>query len=110
MPPCKKHIFVCTNLRPNEPAGCCEPKGGSAIHARFKERIKEMGLAHEVRANKSGCLDACAHGPTVVIYPQGLWYGGVKLGDVDEIIDKSIIRDEVIERLRLVPQGPSGMK
>lgn len=105
MPPFRKHIFVCTNLRPNEPEGCCEPKGGSAIHARFKERIKELGLAHEVRANKAGCLDACATGPTVLIYPQGLWYGGVRISDVNEIIEKSVIKDEVIERLKPTLKG-----
>lgn len=101
MPSFKKHIFICTNLREKDPASSCQPKGGVDVQKRFKERLKEMGLAHEVRANQSGCLDACKHGVSLVIYPQGLWYGHVTVNDVDEIIEKSIKGDAVIERLQI---------
>lgn len=74
-------------------------KGGLQIQQRFKERLKELGLASDVRANQCGCLDACAQGVTMVIYPQAVWYGHVKLEDVDEIIEKSVVGDEVVERL-----------
>ena len=36
--------------------------------------INDNGLKGKVRANKSGCLDVCEHGPAVVIYPEGHWY------------------------------------
>lgn len=101
MPPFKKHIFICTNFRDKDPASSCRPKGGLAVQERFKARLKEMGLAHEVRANQSGCLDMCKHGVSLVIYPQGLWYGHVTIDDIDEIIEKSIQGDTVIERLKL---------
>lgn len=72
----------------------------------FKEKLKQLGLSADVRANRSGCLDACQHGVAVVIYPDQIWYGGVKLEDIDEIIDKSILKDEVIERLKINFAGP----
>jgi (2Fe-2S) ferredoxin len=56
-------------------------------------------LKGRVRANKSGCLDACELGPVVAIYPQGTWYLGVAASDVEEIIDSSVADDEVVERL-----------
>ena len=45
----------------------------------------------KVRINKSGCLDECAHGPIVDVYPDGFWYYNVQLDDVYEIITQSII-------------------
>ncbi len=97
----KKHLFICTNHRENDPQSSCRIKGGLEIQQCFKDKLKKLGLAHEVRANQSGCLDACAKGPTMVIYPKGLWYGPIKIEDVDEIIEKSIVGDTVIERLVL---------
>jgi len=98
----KKHIFICTNLRENNLASCCHPKGGLEVQRRFKQRIKELNTHTDIRVNKSGCLDACEQGVTLVIYPQQIWYGGVTVDDVDEIIEKSVLGDEIIERLKIV--------
>jgi (2Fe-2S) ferredoxin len=54
-----------------------------------------------VRANKSGCLDQCELGPTVVVYPEAVWYGHVQPEDVDEIIDSHIVNGQPVERLRI---------
>jgi (2Fe-2S) ferredoxin len=54
-----------------------------------------------VRANKSGCLDQCELGPTVAVYPDGVFYGGVRPEDVDEIIESHIIHGQPVERLRI---------
>jgi (2Fe-2S) ferredoxin len=74
-------------------------KGGSEIKAKFKSRLKELGLAPNIRANTSGCLDACEFGPVVVVYPEQIWYGGVTPEDVDEIIERHIKNNEPVERL-----------
>ena len=68
---------------------------------RFKELVAKLGLKGEVRANAAGCMDACAFGITVVVYPEGVWYGRVKLEDVDEIVQSHIIGGVPVERLRL---------
>ena len=52
-----------------------------------------------VRANKAGCLDQCELGPTVVIYPHGIWYGGVQAEDVTRIIEETIIGGRIIPEL-----------
>ncbi len=52
-----------------------------------------------MRANKSGCLDQCARGTTVVVYPEGTWYGGVTAEDVEEIIREHIVGGEIVDRL-----------
>jgi (2Fe-2S) ferredoxin len=98
----EKHIFVCTNTRePGSARGCCNPTGAGELQKLFKAAISERGLKGGVRANKSGCLDQCEHGPTVVVYPEGVWYGGVRPGDVEEIVESHIIGGVPVERLRL---------
>ena len=57
-----------------------------------------------MRANKSGCLEQCEVGPTVVVYPDAVWYGGVTPADVDEIIDSHIVGGQPVKRL-LIPDS-----
>jgi (2Fe-2S) ferredoxin len=96
----QRHVFVCINERPaSHPKGCCLEKGSAAIRDTLKAELQKRGLARIVRANNSGCLDACAFGPSMVIYPEGIWYGGVKEEDVPEIIEQTIMRGTVIPRL-----------
>jgi (2Fe-2S) ferredoxin len=102
MPPFERHIFVCCNQRePGHPRGCCDPDAEDRLQKAFKKALADRGLGRRVRANRSGCLDQCEHGPTVVVYPDAVWYGGVTLADVDEIVDRHIIGGEPVERLRL---------
>jgi (2Fe-2S) ferredoxin len=102
MPKFEKHIFVCCNQRPaGHPRGCCDPQGKAELQWIFKQKLAERGLQHKVRANKSGCLDQCEHGPNLVVYPEGVWYGRVTPADVDEIIESHILGGKPVERLIL---------
>ena len=95
-----KHIFICVNERPDSSLkGDCSRLGSKEIRMRFVELINEHGLKGKVRANKSGCLDACEVGPSIVIYPLGVWYTNFEVSDVDEIFQKSILNDKIVERL-----------
>jgi (2Fe-2S) ferredoxin len=98
----RHHVFVCENHRPpDDPRGCCAAKGSEAIRAAFKEELARRGLKREIRANAAGCLDACADGPTVVVYPEGVWYGHVRLEDVPEIVERHLVNGVPVERLLL---------
>ena len=100
MPPFTSHIFICCNRRePGHSRGCCNPDGSDSLRNLFKASVKRHGLGPEVRANQSGCLDQCELGPTVVIYPQGIWYGGVQPADVERIIEETVIGGRVLEDL-----------
>lgn len=100
MPAFTNHIFVCCNRRDaGSTRGCCDPEGSEALRSAFKAELKKCHLGPCVRANKAGCLDQCELGPTVVIYPQAIWYGGVKLSDVSRIVAETVIGGRVIEDL-----------
>jgi (2Fe-2S) ferredoxin len=96
------HVFVCENRRDeSDPRGSCAARGSEAVRQAFKTELARRGLKGEVRANAAGCLDACALGPTVVVYPEGVWYGRVRPEDVPEIVERHLIGGEPVERLRL---------
>ena len=102
MPPYEKHVFVCVNERPDgHPRGCCSAKQSVEIRARLKKMAAKAGLKGRVRINKAGCLDECERGVTVVVYPEGVWYGRVTLDDVDELFQSHILEGRPVERLRL---------
>ena len=69
----------------------------------MKARAKKMDLGTRVRINRSGCLDRCELGPTMVIYPEGVWYTYRTREDIDEILDRHVLRGERVERLLLEP-------
>ncbi len=98
----RHHVFVCENRRdPSDPRGCCAARGGVEVREALKAELKRRGLKGQVRANSAGCLDACAHGPTVVVYPEGVWYGGVAVEDVPEIVERHLVGGRPVERLLL---------
>jgi (2Fe-2S) ferredoxin len=102
MPPFQRHVFVCTNVRPaGHPKGCCAEKGSEAVRDALKEQVAKRGLKGSVRANAAGCLDACEHGVSIVVYPENVWYRGVTLQDVDEIVEEHLVNGRPVERLRI---------
>jgi (2Fe-2S) ferredoxin len=105
MPKFEHHIFVCTNQREaGHPRGSCNPTGSGELHQLFKTGVAVRGLKGRVRANKTGCLDQCEHGPNVVIYPEAVWYGHVTAADVDEILDSHILGGRPVERLMIAEE------
>lgn len=69
----------------------------------MKARVKALGLngAHNVRINRAGCLDRCAEGPLLVVYPQAIWYTFVDETDLEEIIQQHLLLGQTVERLRI---------
>ena len=99
-----KHVFFCCNQRDaNADRPCCNAKGASAMRDYAKRRVKELGLAGEgkIRINQAGCLDRCEEGPSIVVYPDAVWYTYVDKADIDEIIEEHLQNGRVVERLRM---------
>jgi (2Fe-2S) ferredoxin len=96
----EKHIFVCANQKAEGKKCCGEAFGMEAVQ-HLRSRIKEANLQVEIRAQKAGCLDVCQHGPALVIYPEGTFYGSLTMGNLDQIFDSHILKGEKIESLEL---------
>lgn len=101
-PKYQKHLFICANQRgADAPRPSCGEQTGLALVAAFKKAIKDKNLDIRIRAQRTGCLDLCEHGPTVAVYPEGVIYGNVSLADVQEIVDEHIEKGTPVERLKL---------
>lgn len=98
----KHHVFFCTNQRANGEA-CCNDHGASDMRAYAKDKVKALAdqIPQRVRVNMAGCLDRCAEGPVMVVYPDAVWYTYVDKSDIDEIIDEHLIHGRVVERLKV---------
>jgi (2Fe-2S) ferredoxin len=95
------HVFVCCNRRPDGHArGSCAARGSERLRDYMKARAKELGL-RRVRVNMAGCLDRCEFGPTVVIYPEGVWYRPRTTDDIDEILQAHLQEGGRARRLML---------
>jgi (2Fe-2S) ferredoxin len=95
----RRHVFVCLNERdPSDPRGCCKQRGSGEIFKTLKEGAARAGLS-DVRVNRAGCLDHCELGPSVVIYPEAVWYHVPSVEDAQEILQEHVIGGKVVERL-----------
>ncbi|MBI3393029.1 MAG: (2Fe-2S) ferredoxin domain-containing protein [Nitrospirae bacterium] len=101
MPKYTHHLFMCMNERPaSDPRGSCTARGAGPLMEHLKVRAKEMDLPG-VRANKAGCLDACDRGPSLVVYPEGVWYTVRTTADIDRILEEHVKGGRVVESLRM---------
>ena len=91
----KRHIVLCGGT------GCLSSHSDK-IKEKFEEVLAERGVADKATVNIVGCFGFCSQGPFVKIYPEDTLYRLVKIEDVEEIVDKDIIGNEVVERLLYV--------
>ena len=94
-----KHVFICTNERPQGSRVSCGEVHGLELVAAFKKLVKDRGLNTTIRAQRAGCLEACEAGPSVVVYPEGIFYSRVQLSDVEEIVTEHLENNNPVKRL-----------
>ena len=96
-----RHVFFCVNQREaGHPRGCCMDKGSGELREYMKAKAKKMKLKR-VRINSSGCLDRCELGPSVVIYPEGVWYTCKTKDDIDEVLETHVRDGGRVRRLMM---------
>jgi len=85
MEPFRFHLFVCTQQKPKGVPSC--PASGSlAVLDRLDREIQTRGLSDNVQLTTCGCMGLCDEGPTMVVYPEGVWYRRVQPSDISEIV------------------------
>ncbi len=104
----KRKILVCCGTG-------CVAGGNLNVYHELKKRMDELGIPCEVSLTehhadtiglkKSGCHGFCEMGPLVRIEPEGWLYTQCQVSDVEEIIQKTILGGEFIERLRYKQNG-----
>ncbi len=100
----ERFVFVCTNERPEgHPKGSCIGRGSAEVFQTFRDlQGEKMVLDFKVVA--TGCLEPCLAGPTVVVHPDNIWYGGVTVDDVEQIIDEHLIEGRPVDLLMITDE------
>ena len=104
--PLSHHVFVCTGKS-------CLARDSAAVRDAFEYELKQRGILFGKEAkgkNPKGSIIVtecasvgfCSIGPTVLIYPDGVWYAQVQPNDVAEIIQEHLVNGRVVERLALM--------
>jgi len=97
-----RHFFVCTNRRAEAvPTPGCGATGSVGVADGLRVARQAHGLLARVYITETQCLGPCpAVGATVVVYPEAVWYTGVKPDDVAEIVAEHMLAGRPVERLR----------
>ncbi|MBF0142346.1 MAG: (2Fe-2S) ferredoxin domain-containing protein [Magnetococcales bacterium] len=97
-----RHVFVCLNQRPEgHPRGSCGALGAKSVMEAFAGEFEKRGLFEKNLLTGAGCMGPCDQGPTVVVYPEGVWYVRVTPKDVPEICESHLVNGTPVARLEL---------
>ena len=100
-----KHVLVCTQNRPpNHPRGSCGMNGSTNVLQEFSQQFEKRGLWGKYALTGTGCIGPCGSGPSVLVYPEGVMYGGVKKEDVVTIIEEHLLGEKPVDRLRVAEE------
>ena len=110
MIPVSHHLLLCAT--PSKALCCPDPAVGAASWDALKRLVRELGLEDPARPEgivlrtKADCLRICAEGPLLLLWPEGIIYGGVSPERIerilqDHIIDGQIIREWVVQKYQL---------
>jgi NADH-quinone oxidoreductase subunit F len=79
--------------------GSCTAAGSTQVLAAVNEEVRRRGLSDEVRVIQTGCRGLCAVGPVMTVYPEGIFYCEVKESDVPELVEETLVKGRIVERL-----------
>ena len=83
----KHHIFVCASFRvAGEAKGVCHRKESGTLLQYLQSELSDRNLDN-VMVSSTGCLNLCDHGPIMVVYPEGCWYGEVNEDKINTVLD-----------------------
>ncbi len=100
----RAHVLVCMGSN-------CVIDNSQGIAQSFNAELERTGISEEVRIVETGCFGMCNYGPTVVIYPGGVFYCKVTPEDVPEIVNEHLINGRMVHRLLYDgPETPKTMQ
>jgi (2Fe-2S) ferredoxin/predicted O-methyltransferase YrrM len=106
MEPFRYHVYVCDQKKPDG-APCCAAQRSGAVIDALRREVGRSGLIDAVQVTVCGSLGLCGRGPNMVVYPEGIWYSGIDVADVAEIVHEHFVEGRPVTRLIAHPDSAS---
>lgn len=90
--PLRKHVLVCVNRD-------CAERGSLPLVTALRRLVKEAGRQLDIKITRTLCMGRCGEGPTVAVYPDGVWYRAVQPADAPELVHEHLLHDRLVARL-----------
>jgi NADH-quinone oxidoreductase subunit F len=88
----RANVLVCSGTS-------CTASGSRSVIGALRAEVARRGLEGEVRVVETGCRGFCAMGPVMIVYPEGIFYCQVQASDTAEIVEETLVKGRVVERL-----------
>ena len=99
MEPFRYHVYACQQEKPGTSLPCCSARGSAQVLEELRKELAAQGLMNDVQVTTCGSLGMCERGPNMVVYPEGIWYSGVQVADVPELVREQVVNGRPLERL-----------
>ncbi|MFO7951960.1 MAG: NADH-ubiquinone oxidoreductase-F iron-sulfur binding region domain-containing protein [Bacillota bacterium] len=77
----------------------CSVQGSKSLFDQLEAYLQKKGYSERIKLKCTGCLGLCESGPLMIVYPQEIFYQKVEPEDLEEIIEKTVLQGEIIDRL-----------
>ncbi|HEY0708902.1 MAG TPA: CbiX/SirB N-terminal domain-containing protein [Polyangia bacterium] len=90
--PLRKHVLVCGNAD-------CADRGSLSLLDHLRQLLRDAGRSRDIRVTRTSCMGRCGEGPTVAVYPDGIWYRGVQSADAPALVNEHLLADRLVPHL-----------
>jgi NADH-quinone oxidoreductase subunit F len=77
----------------------CRATNSQKVYEALSEELAKLPDSSNILIKRTGCHGYCERGPILIVYPSEICYLNLKPADAAEIIEKTALKGEVIERL-----------
>lgn len=93
VPEHQHHVLWCTGPR-------CTAKGAVQLWPHLARTVRENpGLKKKVMLLQTSCQYPCNHGPLMIVYPGGQWYGPMDSSNIEPVLTQHVLHEQVSEDL-----------